>query len=566
MFLGPKGARTVPTANRNGQLPSPPSVTTEINKESSSPAVPVRKTSSPASLGNEITKPEAVKAVVPPPVMARKHTAPVLLLDSQVVNTNSVPEDNSNDDDEPPPPLPVKKGNSNLNNEIISPPMDTSVVPDQSTGEIESTSELTSPEGTPPPSLPTKIAEEVNVTEGIEGELESEDNDEGSPPPLPVKVAEMPPPPPPEEESDGSPPPMLPSEEDDSDGSPPPLPVKKELTPPLTVVTPPPATQGDQVAAIEENDDDDDDDDDDEPPPPLPVKKLAQPEAPLPSTVVPVVSPPVEVPVNLPSENSIDAGSGSTLVPEVVSSKRTNVPPPVPQRRTPVLKSHVDRSKDEGVTNPPPLPNKTMTVPPPPPPDSSSDTESEDDNRTQQPLLVSLKSQSVQDDDIPLSVPKKYDDETTDSSDDEECSIGVKIISQPSADDDTIAISSKPICDSSIAEEDEMNMGISLHSNGTNDEGLDDTAKLPPPYPMPRRVSSPPLLSPPHNTLSKSASCDAISDVSSVYSELGPAPPSIYSQLGPTSMYSELGPALNNMYGQVGPAPPTVPAQVNDLP
>ena len=597
--VGPKsGTRHVPTANRNGQLPSSPgpsSTATEISKESSPPALPIRKCSSPASLGNEVADnkevPETGKAVVPPPVMARKNTAPAIMMDSEVVNTSSVPavvevEEDDNDDDEPPPPLPVKKSSSDLTSDVVASTKETNeVVLDQSTTkDVVSTSQLTSPEGTPPPPLPTKMAEEVNITEGLDGEQQSEDNDEGSPPPLPVKVAEVPPPPPPEE--------------DDSDESPPPLPVKKELSLALTdvpppeppgdqvaapEVVPPPEPPGDQVAAPEE----DDNEDDDEPPPPLPVKKSAQPEAPLPSTVVPVVSPPVEAPVNLLSVNNIDAGpdlGGSRLAPELAGSKDTNVPPPVPHRRTPVLQSQpnsVDSNKGDSVANPPPLPNKVITAPPPPPPDTSSDSESEDDKRPQRPSLVTLKSQSVQDDDIALSVPKKYSDETSDSSDDEECSLGMKIISQPSVDGDTIAISSTPICD---PQEDVMNMGQPLLNNCTSDDSVmkpGNTTKIPPPpvkpRPLSKRVPSPPLLSPPHNSLSKSASCDALSDISSVYSELGPAPASMYSELGPapatvysqlgpapSSMYSQVGPAPNSMYSQVGPAPSTLPAQVGN--
>ena len=174
MFLGPKpgGVRHVPVTNRNGQLPtspSSPSATTESNKESSLPALPVRKTSSPTSLDNEITEnnnpmPKTVKAVVPPPVKARKHTAPALL-DCEVVNTNTVPAVVEEDDDEPPPPLPVKKGSNDLKNEINTFPVDTNVVPDQGTEGVVLTSQLTSPGSTPLPPLPTKIAEEVNINQ-----------------------------------------------------------------------------------------------------------------------------------------------------------------------------------------------------------------------------------------------------------------------------------------------------------------------------------------------------------------------------------------------------------------
>jgi len=490
---------------------------------------------------------------------------------SEVVNNNnSVPaviEVKEDDDDEPPPPLPIKKSNNNLSNGVMSSPKDTDTIADQSCEEDIPPSEHTLPEGTPPLPLPVKVAaEETNATEGPDSNHQPEGNGESSPPPpLPVKVAEVPPPPPPED--------------DDSDGSPPPLPVKKELTPPSEPLSNATASSGNQAPTPPPPKDDDNDD---EPPPPLPVRKSTPLEAP--SSEVPVVSPPVEAPVDLPSENNVDvnhdvgSSSSSKLVPEVASSKVSHVPPPVPLRRTPVMQPQpksVDSGKDDKAVNPPPVPNRVISVPPPPPPSTSSDSESEDEKTVQRPSLVTLKSERVEDENILLSTPKKCEGETSDSSDDdEECSLGTKIISQPSVDDDTIVLSSQG------------DMGKPLLSNGTKDDSLRNATKLPPPV-RPRSTSkkvsspSPPLLSPQHSNLSKSTSCDAILSVYSelgaetaamysqlgpepagMYSKLGPGEASMYSQVGPSSLYSTVGPGPTSMYSQVGPASSTVSAQV----
>ena len=309
--------------------------------------------------------------------------------------------------------------------------------------------------------------------------------DEGSPPPLPVKNERTIVPPPPPEESD--------------DKESPPLPIKKvtDTTPVVVPVSgqgepkhgiPPPSLMQDS---------------DDDLAPPLPVKKQSKEEnVSVEENRVPEARPIQSLPL---SKVASDSTSSVVSVPSATGSPTAKRQPPVPPRRTVSAIAPPSRSvESDSNSPPPPLPKRKILIPSPPPPVSNSDSHSEDDGRfVYKRSLVAVKSVPLQGDsylssgNILLS-RSKDSMETSDSSDDDDYHIhsNTKIISQPSVDDDKIALSSTPVIpDAAIGKNSIAKVNNVLPS-------LPSQKRVPPPVKqqLSSKVSSPPTLPQPLST------------------------------------------------------------------
>ena len=585
----------MPQLSRNGQVTSLPALHTGSDKGISTPPVPTRRTTTPLveekeeSAGIESVDKEETFTPFPVQQTGCSQMNDVLRSDQPLANE----DDNKSPplpvrDSEPLvdelPPLPVKANVPHLNPAKVSEPPSVPVraseppsVPVRASEPPPLPVRASEPLVDEPPPLPVKT-NETPLSPVKANEPPSITMETSEPPPLPVRVDE------PNVKDDKSqqlsekPPPLAGVEtnsvDDDEvfedEGLPPPLPVKKgEVLPP----PPPEDSDSDTPLLIEKATDTcltlepassqveatvgtpmvpspQDSSAEDEAPPPLPVKKhtkteekndLAQ------ETKLEQLESKPEQPQTFNQVCSDSFMSG----PNVTGNSTVRKQPPVPPQRTSstVTTSPLGpvESDSEGSDSPaPPLPERKVLLPPPPPPLSNSDTDSEDDEMFfSRPSLVAVKSVPINDSsemnsDTILLSRAKYSMDTSDSSEDDDYRGDAKIISQPSLENDTIEISSSPVTPDNRFDGKEMNLSF--------EENCDVPSHLPKRIPPPVRqrlgtkVSSPPYLSPqPLSTpppvrsiaplapsaIAKSASSDAIvflsnDSMTSVYSEIAP--------------------------------------------